>query len=243
MQDQSIHHPPASLATTRTAPPDYRRFWRTLLAVVAPIPWLALACANAITPEDLGGDTAASFASIVSHPTTAWVVQWLNGLFALLVVPSAVAMMLAHRRTVPRLTTWIGGFVAYACCSGLTNPNLNLIALVGADHHLDFQTTVALADHLETAPTTIVAILPFFLTITVGRLALGVLLWRSQAPRPMAVAMLLATPVEFLLVGGPFGDNVGPALAYVLTAVGFAAASVALWRMSDDAFDLPPLPA
>jgi hypothetical protein len=231
-------------ATPRARPPDLRRFWRVLLAVVAPLPWLALALSNAITPEELGGTTEETFASIAAHPTAAGAAQWLAAAFALLLVPSAVAMMMAHRRKLPRLTLYVGGFVTYACCSALTNPNLDLVALVAADRHLDAATTIALAKGLESSPTTIVAIVPFFLTITVGRLALGALLWRARlAPRLLAVAMLLASPVELLVVGGPFGSNAGPTLAYLLTAAGFGAASVALWRTSDDDFDLAPCPS
>ncbi|MCB0966646.1 MAG: DUF4386 family protein [Ilumatobacter sp.] len=223
------------------SPPDVRRIWRIALAIVAPVPWLALAISNGITPDDLGGTTEETFRAIAADPDTARAAQWLGAAFALLVVPSAVAMIVAHRRVMPRLTLIVGGFVAYACCSALTNPNINLIALITADHGLDSGTTIDLAGRMEDYPTTIVAILPFFLTITLGRLALGVLLWKARtAPRPLAIAMLLASPVEFLLVGGPFGSNLGPAMAYVLTSIGFAAASFALWRMTDDEFDLPP---
>lgn len=222
-------------------PPDLRRFWRTLLAVVAPLPWLALALSNAVTPDDLGSSTAETFASITEDPSAARVALWLGLAFSLLVVPSGVAMMMAHRRTSPRLTLAIGGFTTYAFYSALVNPNLNLIGLITHEQGLDSETTIALASSLEEHPLTIIAIIPFFLTITLGRIGLGVLLWRARmAPRAMAVAMLAASPVEFLLLGGPFGSNIGPALAYVLTALGFAGASIALLRMTDDDFDLPP---
>ncbi len=223
------------------SPADLRRFWRILLAVVAPLPWLALAASNAVTPDDLGSSTEETFASIAADPGAARAALWLGLVFVLLVVPSGVAMMMAHRRTVPRLTLVVGGFVTYAFCSMLTNPNLNLIGLLTHEKGLDTATTTALASGLEDHPLTIIAIIPFFLTITLGRIGLGVLLWRAQlAPRAIAVAMLLASPVEFLLMGGPFGSNLGPALSYVLTAIGFSGASIALWQMTDDDFDLPP---
>lgn len=229
-----------SAAGTNT-PADLRRFWRILLAVVAPLPWLALALSNAVTPDDLGSSTEETFASIAAHPTAAKAAMWLGLPFVLLVVPSGVAMMMAHRRTAPRLTLVVGGFVTYAFYSALLNPNLNLIGLITHEQGLDTETTTALAMKLEEHPLSIIAIIPFFLTITIGRIGLGVLLWRARlAPRAFAVAMLAASPVEFLLVGGPFGSNFGPALAYVLTAIGFAGASIALWQMTDDDFDLPP---
>ncbi|WP_040494386.1 DUF4386 family protein [Ilumatobacter nonamiensis] len=240
MTQHTVHPTPARVGEDRP-PSDVRRVWRILFALVAPVPWLALAISNGITPDDLGGTTEETFRAIASDPSAARAVQWLGLVFSLLLVPSAVAMIVAHRRVMPRLTLLVGGFVAYACCSALVNPNLNLIALITADHGFDSGTTTDLATRLEEYPTTIVAILPFFLTITLGRIALGALLWKARtAPRPLATAMLLASPVEFVLAGGPFGSNLGPTLSYVLTSIGFAAASVALWRMTDDEFDLPP---
>lgn len=222
-------------------PADLRRFWRILLAAVAPLPWLALAASNAITPDDLGSSTEETFASIAEDPTAAKAALWLGLPFVLLVVPSGVAMMMAHRRTAPRLTLVVGGFATYAFYSALLNPNLNLIGLITHEQGLDADTTIALASKLEEHPLTIIAILPLFLTITLGRIGLGVLLWRARlAPRAIAVAMLLASPVEFLLVGGQVNSNFGAVLSYLLTAIGFSGASIALLRMNDDEFDLPP---
>lgn len=231
--------PPASASH----PPDLRQFWRTLLAIVAPLPWLALALSNAVTPDDLGSTTAETFASISENPSAARAALWLGLVFSLLVVPSGVAMMMAHRRISPRLTLAIGGFTTYAFYSTLVNPNLNLIGLITHEQGLDSETTIALASSLEEHPLTIIAIIPFFLTITLGRIGLGVLLWRARsAPRAVAIAMLAASPVEFLFVGASIGQNIGPALSYVLTAIGFSGASIALLRMTDDDFDLAPCP-
>ena len=44
------------------SPPDARRFWRVLLAVVAPLPALALAVAALVTPYQVEADAAAALA-------------------------------------------------------------------------------------------------------------------------------------------------------------------------------------
>jgi hypothetical protein len=148
--------------------------------------------------------------------------------------------MMAYRRSAPRSATLVIGFVALGFLGAALYPDSNLIALVTAQNDLDTSAIVDMTDKLANHPLANVWILPFFLTITVGRIALGVLLWRVRlAPRWMAGAMLLATPVEFILVGTV--GNIGPVLAYALTAIGFASASVVLLRMSNDEFDLPPL--
>jgi hypothetical protein len=230
-------------SSTRTeAPPrDWRGFWRVLLAVVAPIPGVALALSNGLNPSELGGSTRETFEEFAAHQTQAQLSLWFGVVFAILAVPSGVAMLMATRRVVPRLSTFIVGFVTFGFCAGVTAPNVvNNIALETAQNNLDPQMGIAIADEVFNSPFTNVAILPFFLTITIGRVLLGIVLWRAQiAPRWMAVAMLLASPVEFLLVG-PVG-NVGPTVAYALTAIGFASASVALLRMTNDEFDVPPL--
>lgn len=229
------------VAPTRATdqPRDLRRFWRVLLAVVAPIPGVALALSNWSNPSELGGSTRETFDSFAAHQAQGSLSIWFGAIFAILAVPSGVAMLMATRRSAPRLSTWVVGFVTFGFCAGVTAPNVvNHIALVTAQNDLDPAVGIAIADEIFNSAFTNVAILPFFLTITIGRVLLGIVLWRARiAPRWMAVAMLLASPVEFALVG-PFG-NIGPTLAYGLTAVGFASASVALLRMSNDEFDLP----
>jgi hypothetical protein len=229
--------------STRTAAPprDWRGFWRVLLAVVAPIPGIALALSNGLNPSELGGSTREMFESIAAHPSRATASLWFDLLFAVMAVPSGVALLMATRRVVPRLATFIVGFVTFAFITGVIAPNAGKnIALVSAQNDLDPEVGIKLADEMFTSAFTNALILPFFLTITIGRVLLGIVLWRARiAPRWMAVAMLLASPVEFALVG-PVG-NVGPTIAYALTAVGFASASVALLRMTNDDFDLPAL--
>jgi hypothetical protein len=86
-----------------------------------------------------------------------------------------------------------------------------------------------------------VAALSFLIGITIGRILLGIMLWRSRiAPRWMAIALILAAPVEFVPITG---SNLQPALSWTLTAIGYAAASLALLRSGNDDFDLPPLAA
>jgi hypothetical protein len=227
--------------TPAAAPADWRKFWRVLLAVVAPIPGVALAISNAVTPAELGGSTKDEFAAIAADPGAAQLAIIFSGIFILGLVPSAVALMMAYRRSAPRFTTLVIGFVALGFLGAALYPDSNLIALVTSQNDLDAATITDMTDKLSNHPLANVWILPFFLTITVGRVALGVLLWRVRlAPRWMAAAMLLATPVEFILVSTV--GNIGPVLAYALTAIGFASASVVLLRMSNDEFDLPPLP-
>ena len=227
-------------APAAAAPADMRRTWRRILAFVAPVPGIALAVSNGITPADLGGSTADEFASFAAHPVAGgWTIAF-SGLFALTLAPAAAALMMAYRRHAPRLTTYLVGFVAVGFLFSPLYPSTNLLAAITGNEGLDRDAGIALAEGVTDNPWVGLAVIPFFLTITLGRIALGVMLWRVRlAPRWMAVAMLLATPVEFVL--NPAIGNTGPAIAYLLTAVGFLSASYVLLRTPDDEFDLPPV--
>jgi hypothetical protein len=77
----------------------------------------------------------------------------------------------------------------------------------------------------------------FILAITFGLLLLGIALWRSRvAPAWMGIA---------LAVGGfthPFmPTHTAAGVGLIVTAIGFAGASIALLRTPNDAFDLPPV--
>lgn len=215
----------------------HRDFWRRVLAIAAPLPWLLLAVSNAVTPEDLGGSYGNQYDAFVDHPTSSGVAVAFSILCAATLVPAAVAMLVAIRRTAPRGAILVGGLWALGACCGAAAVSMQVITYVAAREDLDRQTVIALNEAIESSPVYLV-IIPFALSIMLGRVLLGILLWRIRiAPRWMAVALVAAVPVEWVL-GAAIG-NAGPALAYVLTATGFASASVALIRQGRDAHVVP----
>jgi hypothetical protein len=202
------------------------------LAIAAPLPWLLLAVSNAVTPDDLGGSYAGQYDAFLDDPTAAGLAVAFSILCAVTLVPSAVAVLVATRRAAPRASAVIGGLWLLGACCGATAVSTQVITYVATQNELDRTTVIALNEALESSAVYLV-IVPFALSIMLGRVLLGVLLWRLRiAPRWMAVALAVAVPVEWGL-GAAIG-NAGPALAYVLTAVGFASASVALVRGRDD---------
>jgi len=230
----------APVAVDAKKPADWRGFWRVLLAVVAPIPGVALAISNFVTPGDLAGSATETLVAVADDQGAAQAAQAFSLVFLVFLVPSGVAMLMAMRRVAPRAATIVVGFVTLGFCAGVTNPRTLDVALIAAREDINLVAATTIMSQLDVLPTTVIAIIPFALTITLGRIALGVVLWRTRiAPRWMAVAMLLAGPVEWGL-GAAIG-NLGPAVAYLLTAIGFASASWALLHMSNGEFDLPPL--
>ena len=214
-------------ARPATAPLERRRVhWRLALAIAAPLPWLLLAVSNAVTPDDLGGSHGRQYDAFAAHPTAAGIAVAFSIVCAVTLVPSAVAMLVALRDGAPRASTYIGGLWVVGACCGAAAVSMQVITYVATRNDLDRATVVALNEALEASPVYLV-ILPFAVAITLGRVLLGVLLWRTRiGPRWMAAALVVAVPVEWAL-GAAIG-NAGPAIAYLLTAVGFASASVAL---------------
>ena len=233
---------PTTTPATGTRPGavrDRRTFWRLLLAFVAPMSGLALAAANAVSPSSLGGSAEDEVTSIAAHQGAAEASLWFSLLFVLTLIPGAIAVAWVCRRRRPSLTAVAGCLAIFGFLTGMANPSTNMVALIGAQKGVDHDTLVTLVDATSNSIFVSVALLPFLLAITFGRLLLGILLWRARvAPRWMAAALIAAVPVEFLNISG---GNLQPTISWALTGIGFASATVALLRMSNDEFDLPPL--
>lgn len=220
---------------------DTRTFWRVLLAVIAPLPGVALAVANLLSPSANNANSDAQLNAILTHPDRVEAGMWIGVLFLLGLFPAIVAVLWVCRRHAPRLTAVVGCITLLGAAAGLSIPNSQLPDFVASQKGLDPRTILTLNDNLAKLPVVLITTLLFLLGVVLfGRILLGVLLWRSGvAPRWMASALILAGPLDVFAPSTLGVNNGGGALSWVLTAVGFAAASRALLRMSNDEFDLP----
>jgi hypothetical protein len=101
---------------------------------------------------------------------------------------------------------------------------------------IDVSTAARMADAIGEHPTALLGGLMFILAITVGLLLLGIALWRSRvAPAWMGLALAAGGLTHPFMPG-----HVAAGTGLIVAAVGFAGASVALLRMRNDDFDLPP---
>ncbi len=220
---------------------DWRGFWRILLAVIAPLPMLAKAVNYLLYPGKGDVPLADGVAAFAAHQQRMEVLQWFDAAFVVLIVPAIVAVAWVSRRGAPRLTTigavlGAGGLLsAVAVLRGGDDD-----ALAIAQHGLDVSAISALEDAFEANPIQQLASLGFIIAILIGLPLLGFALWRSKAaPAWMGMALIFGTFTHpFFSV-----NNVLIAAGLTVAAVGFAGASVALLRMTNDEFDLPPQPA
>jgi hypothetical protein len=219
------------------APRDVRGFWRVLLAVVAPVPMLFMGLYYLISPVEGDAPFATALAAATADPGRFELMQWLQVPFFLL-IPAMFAAAWAARRGAPRLAT-AGGLLAIGGISAgfFVLPGVVLPEYLTVHAGLDAGVMAKVSDAMEKQPVVQLGGTLFILAITFGLLLLGIALWRSRvAPAWMGIA---------LAVGGfthPFmPTHTAAGIGLVVAAIGFAGASIALLRSTNDAFDLPPI--
>lgn len=117
------------------------------------------------------------------------------------------------------------------------NINGDQIAWVASQKHYDPSIISKFSDALEATPTAGLGSGLFILGLMFGTLLLGIALWRSKAvPAWAGIAVALGGFTHPFLQFNHIVVGIGLAVL----ASGCAAASVALLRMRNDDFDLPP---
>jgi hypothetical protein len=222
---------------TQTRPVrDRRGFWRILLAVILPLPFLAKAVYYMLTP--VAGDVTfkKSVASFEAHRDILETLKWFDAVFVVLVIPATIGAAWVARRGAPRLTTagaviaLTGMFCGIALLGGVTTP-----AMMTVQHDLDFDSMAALDDALMHEPLLGIASGLFIAGIVFGLGLLGGALKRSRAvPAWVGLAVMIGGATH------PFiPSHIGQGVGLLVAAAGFTGVSLALWRMPNDEFDLP----
>src|SRR5688572_31585074 len=167
---------PAPLAGAASAkqPRDRRGFWRILLAVIAPLPFLAKGVYYMLTP--VAGDVTfkESVASFEADRDILETLKWLDAVFVVMVIPATIAAAWVARRGAPRLTT-AGAFIALtgllfgiSLLGGVMTP-----ALVTVQHDLDVTSMATVDEALHHEPLLGIASLLFIVGIVFGLGLLG----------------------------------------------------------------------
>ncbi len=226
-------------AEARRSVHDTRSFWRLLLAVVVPLPFLAKGAYYVLVPVDGDADFAATVGAFEAHRGLLETLKWLDAAFVVLLLPATVAIAWVARRGAPRLTTAgaaiaLAGFLfGLSLLGGVETP-----ALVTAQHDLDRSSMSALDRTLTHEPLLGLASLLFIAGVVLGLGLLGGALLRSRAvPVWAGLCVLLGGATHPFLP-----THVGQGAGLWVAAVGCVGVSAALLRMPDDAFDLPPTP-
>ncbi|GII29323.1 DUF4386 family protein [Planotetraspora mira] len=215
---------------------DVRTFWRILLAVITPLPLLAQALYQLLMPGPADGDFAGTLDMVAGGQGTVGALQWVGAVFTITLIPATCTVAWVARRGAPRLATAgallsLLGFLASALL-----PNDHLLALVTLGEGVDRGAATTLDQALWANPVVSAASGLWILGLTIGLALVGAALWRSRvAPAWMGIALMIAGPTHPFIPG-----QIGSAAGLIVGAVGMAGAGVALLRMRDDEFDLPP---
>ncbi|MGH3509155.1 MAG: hypothetical protein ACRDPI_02870 [Nocardioidaceae bacterium] len=216
---------------------DARRFWRILLAVVVPIPWLAKGIQYIVLEPDYN-HTSDQIKYDLTHEVYKYL-QWLDVLFVVLVVPSILAMVLVSRRGAPRLsaaaTLLMGGGFLMVLPLSIGSDQLAWIAAQNG------RNSAVIGQYLDDAgsdPRAGLGVLGFLVAIVFGSILIALALWKSQAVAGWAAALVGLGGATHIFIGS-FGHVVHGA-GLVVLAIGCVAVSQRLLTMGDDEFDLPP---
>jgi len=199
------------------------------------------------TRDSLGDALAAAGHDPVAPTTWVWegVVMYLtpaqlNSTLAVVAersAPGSHLVILYHR---PAPTLWLIGLMVRRVGEPLRSSytDWQMAALLDA-HGFDVGSMARLDAAFQAAPYVLAAGLFWVIALIVGQALLGLALWRSRVVSVIfPIALLLGGPTH------PFvpGNHVAVGIGLLVAAVGYAGASIALSRTSDDDFDLPPLP-
>ena len=223
-----------SVATRR----DLRRASRWLAALLLPIGPAAVAVLRFVLPYSTVDSSGTIATKVGQDPGSQSLVLWLALLGTLTLVPAVLWVARLTRRHAPRLTAAAVLLLVpgYLMLGWIAAPDLLLWA--GTRAGMDSASLAALYDHSH--PAGAVADAVFVVGHVVGTVLLGLAMWRSRAvPRWAAAVTMLSQPLHFVaavIVASHPLDLV----AWGLNAVGFAAAGLAIVRLRDDEWDLPP---
>ena len=82
-------------------PRDLRGLWRTVLALIAPLPGLLMAAKIMVSPFGIREDFAAVLSGVSGDPAREQLALWLGLAFSLTVLPAVLAVAWASRRRSP----------------------------------------------------------------------------------------------------------------------------------------------
>ncbi len=222
----------ASAASTGTVPRPRAGFDRRALALIMPIGPLAIAIVRGILPYDTTDSSTTLAARVATHQGTETLVVWLTFVALLTLIPGVIAVGMLARRTAPRLGT-AGLVVAFAGFMSLfwsMVAGSDNIALGAARIGVSPAATGRLLDSIGAVPALGLASDLFVAGHILGLILLGVALWRGRVvPAWAGLAIAVSQVLHFVFaVIAPV--HVLDGLAWGLTAVGFAAAALALVR-------------
>ena len=232
--------------TVATAPPttarsstDLRRSHRWFVALLMPIGPAAVAVLRFVLPSSTTDDSSGLVTEIAANLGAQSLVLSLALVALFTLVPGAFGVLRLVGRRDPKLTAVAGLLLipGYLGLFGGLAPDL--IAYVGVKDGMAQSDVVHMMDLAGTAIWPTIALTVFVVGHILGTVLLGIAMFRSRVvARGWAVAMAISQPLH--LLAAMTGNHPLDLFAWGMTTLAMAAAAVALIRLPDDEWDLPP---
>jgi hypothetical protein len=233
--------PIAQPATTGTQPRDLRKLWRILFAVVLPIGPLGVTVLRGMLPYWTDQDGRTIVQNSANNLDTLNAMLWI-GMFV--ISPLLLGMLIlgyVARRGSPVLATLGAGisFVSYAGWGA--SPSSDFVVYLMAKEGYGVDAINAFVEALYAHPVSVITGFGWVVGHILGMVLLGIALAKSGVvARWVGAALAVSQPIHLVSAIILPSKLLDVTLGWGLTAVGFAMVSVAVLRMSDDEFDLPP---
>lgn len=225
--------------TVRTASgADVRRSSRWFAAALLPVGPAAIAVLRLVLPYDTPDDGATLARKVLAEPGRMSLAIWLSLVGVLTLVPAALFVGRLTRRRAPRLTTaalflLIPGYLVLPWLGSGDG-----LLWSGAKAGLDADTLARLYDALH--PSVGLSVGIYVLGHVAGTVLLGLALWRTEVVGRWAAVLVIVSQPLHAVAALVLTDHVVDFASWGMQAVGFAAVAVAIVRLPDAEWDLPP---
>lgn len=214
---------------------DLRHATRVFAALVVPIGAACVAVLRYVLPYTTSDDSADAVSAIAAAPGRQSLVVWLGFIAVLTLVPGVLFVGRVTRSRAPRLTA--------AALLLLVPGYLAIGFLVAGDaatwyavtHDFPEEATVGLFEGGH--PALLASAGVFVLGHVLGTVLLGIALLKSRSVAPVAAWLVIVSQPAHFVAAVIVGSHVLDLAAWGANAVGFAAVSLAILRMSDQEWD------
>ena len=228
-----------SLVTAR----DMRTFWRFTAAAVITIGPLSILMIRAVMPYWTTDSPDAIVSQSLANQGTLDFMVWSGLVFAPMLLLSVLAISYVARRGSPLLAMLGGGLGFVGWSMGATTVNMDyLVSQLGASG-FDLQSITDIGDALQNSTFAAVGGIIWLIGHIFGMILTGIALGRAKIINWwIAAALMVSQPFHFIAAVVVPSRLLDVTLGWGLTTVASVFVSIAILRMSNDEWDLRPLP-
>lgn len=221
---------------------DLRRFWRLLIAALIPLGPLGITVGRAVMPFWTDMDGRQIIESTIAHPETSAGMAWLGLATYPAMLTGVLALGYVARRQSPVLAT-LGAtlsFLAFANWNAAGNSEASIHAMAAVGIGTD--QIVGVTGVLLGAPIAAVTGFGWLVGHIAGMILAGIALGRSGLVRWwVAIALIVSQPFHFIAAVVIPNRWLDVTLGWGLTTFACLMVSLAILRVADDDWDLPPV--